>query len=238
MGYVWLTISTLLTYVILLALVRWIGSTQLSQITFFNWVAGASMGNVAANMISADNRQDWFRACFALTVFTAATVVAATLALRSRKLRGVANGSPTILIYKGIIQRENLRKTKVNIDVLLMLLRQQGCFSPKEVEVAILESTGALSVLPITEAQTVNKGDIAHGPKLSDDTQAPYYEIIIDGEVDYGALADVGYDRGWLLHQLAKLNVESPKQVTLLAVNRSGNVIADTHRLEKHPSGN
>lgn len=196
------------------------------------------MGNVAANMISAENRHDWLRSCFALALFTAVTILCAMLSLRSRRIRQVANGSPVVVIYKGVIQRDNLRKTKVNIDVLLMLLRQQGCFSPKEVEVAILEATGILSVLPVIDAQTVNKADIAHGPKMSDDTQGPYTEIIMDGQVDYKALANAGYDKGWLLQQLARFDAKSPEEVTLLSVNLSGYVIADTHRKDKFPKEN
>ncbi|GMA49459.1 DUF421 domain-containing protein [Alicyclobacillus contaminans] len=234
--WLFVTVSTCLTFAILLVLVRWIGSTQLTQLTFFNWVAGASMGNIAANMIASQSVQGWLAACYTLVVFTACTIIAAWIALKSRTFRRVANGEPLVLIHKGTILRENLRRSKVNLDVFLMMLREKGYFSYSEIEYAILEPTGNLSILPAQASQSASKSDLAHGPDLSDRGQGPYIELIVDGEIDEDKLRETGKSREWLLETIRELGGLSVADVTYLGVNAEGEVIADLHRKQREPS--
>jgi uncharacterized membrane protein YcaP (DUF421 family) len=234
----WLLIAsfTVLTFFILLLFVRWIGSTQLSQITFFNWVAGACMGNIGANMISAHSAKGWTENFFALLVFTLATIVAAWISLKNRGLRRLANGEPVILIHKGILLRENLRKSKVNIDVLMMLLRQKGYFAYQQIEYAILEPAGSLSILPVQEAQSVSKKDLKEGPDLSKEEGGPYAEIVIDGAIDEDKLYKTGHDKIWLQRQILDSGASDISEVTYLAVNKQGRVIVDANRLKTNTS--
>lgn len=229
-----LTLSTVVTFALLLLLARWIGSTQLTQLTFFNWVAGASMGNIAANMIDAKTASDWWSNAYALVVFTFASVAAAFLALKSRQFRRVANGEPVVLIHRGVLMRGNLRRTKVNVDVLMMLLREKGYFSYKDVDYAIMEPTGNLSILPTVASQSASKRDLADGPDLSDKGQGPYMEIVIDGDVDADKLRESGYDNRWLQAQLRDVGVSGPEDVLYLAVNKEGEILVDLkHRDEE-----
>ncbi|MCL6547827.1 MAG: DUF421 domain-containing protein [Alicyclobacillus sp.] len=225
-----LTVNTLVTFALLLVLVRWIGSTQLTQLTYFNWVAGASMGNIAANMMAARSWNDWLSAGVTLVVFTAATILAAFVALKSRSFRRVSTGEPIVLIHKGVLLRENLRKTKVNLDVLMMMLREKGYFAYDEIEYGILEPTGNLSILPVQEAQSVSKRDLAKGPDLSPEGQGPYVEIVVDGEIDRDKLNSTGRDEAWLMREIRKRGGRGLEDVMYLAVNPEGQVIADLHR--------
>lgn len=231
-AWLYLALSTLVTFAVLLLLVRWIGSTQLTQLTFFNWVAGASMGNVAANMMIATNLHDWMSACFTLIVFTFAAVAAAIIALKSRQFRRVANGEPLVLIHRGVLLRDNLRRTKVNLDVMMMLLREKGYFDYGEIEYAILEPTGNLSILPSQAAQSVSKRDLAEGPDLSDAGQGPFIEIVLDGEIDHDKLRSTGHDEAWVRKQVRTHGGSSLDEVTFLGVNQQGQVIIDLHRLD------
>ncbi|KLU66801.1 hypothetical protein DEAC_c14690 [Desulfosporosinus acididurans] len=225
-----LSISTIVTFLVLLILVRFIGSTQLTQLTFFNWVAGAAMGNLAANMIAARTIQDWFFSCYTLILFAIVSVLAAILALKYRLFRRIANGEPIVLIRKGIMFRKNLRKTKVNLDVLMMLLREKGYFSYSDIEYAILEPTGNLSILPKQEYQSVSKIDLVEGPDLSPEGQGPFVEIIVDGEIDHDKLKSTKHDEAWIQEQINKIGANSFEDVLYLAVNSQGEVIADLHR--------
>jgi uncharacterized membrane protein YcaP (DUF421 family) len=234
-SWLFLTLSTITTFAILLMMVRWIGSTQLTQLTFFNWVAGASMGNVAANMLSTTDMKIWISNCYSLVVFTAASIVAANLALKSRGFRGVTTGEPIVLVHKGVILRENLRKTKVNLDVLMMLLREKGYFSYNDIEFAILEPTGNLSILPTPASQSVSKVDLVKGPDLSEKGQGPYVEIVVDGEIDEDKLKSTGHTREWLLDRIRDLGADGLEDVTYLAINEQGEIISDFNR-QKAPS--
>lgn len=225
-----LTISTLVTFALLLVLARWIGSTQLTQLTFFNWVAGASMGNIAANMIDTTSPTNWLINGYTLIIFTACTIIAAFAALKSRSFRRVSNGEPVVLIHEGHMIRENLRKSKVNVDVLLMMLREKGYFSYAEIAYAILEPTGNLSILPIQASQSVSKEDIVKGPDLTEDGQGPYIELIIDGEIDFHNLHKANKDHQWLMDQLHAIQAASEAEVMYMGVNQQGEIIADVRK--------
>jgi uncharacterized membrane protein YcaP (DUF421 family) len=229
-SFLFLTISTLVTFIVLLVLVRWLGATQLTQLTFFNWVAGASMGNLAANMISSDTMNDFVAGGYTLIVFTAASLAAAYIALKSRPFRRVANGEPVVLIHKGRILRQNLGKTKVNLDVLMMLLREKGYFSYDEIQYAILEPTGNLSILPLQASQSVSKADLAYGPDMSSEGQGPYVEIVVDGEIDRDKLVTTDHDDAWVEQQIRKHGGRSLSDVMFLAVNKDGHVLIDVSR--------
>lgn len=228
--WLYLTLSSIVTFALLLLMARWIGSTQLTQLTFFNWVAGASMGNIAANMIATPDTTVWLSNAYTLIAFTGCSVAAAYIALKSRAFRRVANGEPTVLIHKGKMLRENLAKTQVNVDVLMMMLREKGYFSYSDIEFAVLEPTGNLSILPTQASQSATKEDLAKGPDLSDKGQGPYVELVIDGDIDYSNLHDLGRDESWLRTQLDKLNVKSTDDVMYMGVNPEGDVIADVRK--------
>ncbi|MBX5436076.1 MAG: DUF421 domain-containing protein [Alicyclobacillaceae bacterium] len=237
MSWLVLTLNTLVTFALLLVLVRWIGSTQLTQLTYFNWVAGASMGNIAADMMAARSWRDWTSAGLTLVVFTAAAILAAYIALKSRSFRRVSTGEPVVLIHKGALVRENLRRTKVNLDVLMMLLREKGYFAYDEIEYGILEPTGNLSILPVQAAQSVSKRDLVEGPDLCPEGQGPYVEIVVDGEVDRDKLRSTGRDEAWLEQEIRKRGGSGLADVMYLAVNAQGQVIIDLHRRNSSEDG-
>ncbi|WDL97981.1 DUF421 domain-containing protein [Alicyclobacillus sp. ALC3] len=225
-----IVLSSFVTFAVLLALVRWIGSTQLTQLTYFNWVAGAAMGNMAANMMTTTDKSTWVASCLSLVMFTLATIIASYIALKNRHFRRVTSGEPVVLIHKGALLRENLRKSKVNLDVLLMTLREKGYFSYGDIEYGILEPTGNLSILPTQASQSASKEDLVEGPDLSPKGQGPYIEIVIDGEVDRDKLKSTNHDQAWLESVLERHKINSLADVLYLAVNEQGDIILDGHR--------
>lgn len=228
--WIFLSLSCLVTFALLLVMVRWIGSTQLTQLTFFNWVAGASMGNIAANMLVTTDKGAWLSNCYALVLFTLLSIVSAFIALKSRSFRRVSNGEPMVLIHKGVILRENLRRSKVNLDVLMMLLREKGYFAYNDIEFGILEPTGNLSILPSTASQSVSKQDLVSGVDMSDKGQGPYVELVIDGEIDEDKLKATGHTHDWLTETVRKRGAKNLADVMFLAVNEQGEVIVDLGR--------
>jgi uncharacterized membrane protein YcaP (DUF421 family) len=231
--WIFSSISTLATFAFLLILVRLIGSTQLTQLTFFNWVAGASMGNIAANMISATNVSAFVANGYTLVLFTLVSIAAAFVAVKNRLFRLAANGQPIVLIHQGNILRQNTRAAKLNIDVLLMMLREKGYFEYSMIEYAILEPTGNLSILPAQATQTVTKEDLVKGPDLSNEGQGPYTPVVIDGVVDKKRLAYRGLSMGWVQKKAKELGAKSVKDIVLLGVNKEGEIISDVHKQDK-----
>lgn len=156
--------STLFTFSFLLILIRWIGKTQITQATHFTWVAGACMGNLGANMLSTNSVKGIFNNAIELVLFSALTVLASFISLKSPRFRSMASGTPMILINHGDILYDNLKKSKVNKDLLEQMLREQGHFDYHEIKWAILEPTGSLSILPLGDDSTDKQNHSRQNP--------------------------------------------------------------------------
>lgn len=109
----------------------------------------------------------------------------------------------------------------------MMLLREKGYFSYNDVDYAILEPTGNLSILPTVASQSASKQDLVKKPDLSDEGQGPYMEIVIDGDVDHDKLQESGHDETWLKQQLYDMGIRDVKKVLYFAINKEGEVMFD-----------
>lgn len=159
----WLFMSgvSVITFALLLALVRWIGETQISQATYFNWVAGACMGNISANMLSSNNVHGVIDSGMELVFFSAVTIIASVLSLKNRGFRKMTSGEPVVLIHHGEYIYKHLKQSKINLDLLKQMLREQGYFNYENIEYAILEPTGGLSVLPMDKKEEVDQSTVS-----------------------------------------------------------------------------
>ncbi len=119
----------------------------------------------------------------------------------SRKL---LEGEPSIIIHKGKLKYDVLKKNKLDINQLQSLLRQANCFSIQEAEYAILETNGMVSVLPKFQYDTTKNGDMQIKPKQ---VSLPV-TLIIDGEVLYENLKEAGLEEKQLNQELKKLNIK------------------------------
>lgn len=156
---VFMAVAAIITFGFLLLLIRWIGETQVSQATYFNWVAGACMGNIAANMLSANTWATIWQSAVELAMFAGVTVLAAFFALKSKHFRSLTSGVPILLVHKGEFVFEHMKRGKINQDLLKQMLREQGYFDYQQIETAILEPTGSLSVLPKSTQNNAESDD-------------------------------------------------------------------------------
>jgi uncharacterized membrane protein YcaP (DUF421 family) len=196
-------------FFLLLLLARILGKKQMSQMTFFNYVTGITIGSLAAEIITFNDETIWDEVV-GLIWWCVLTLLLSIVTLKFAKARVIIDGQPTILIKKGQFQEDALRATKVSIDNITMMLREQNIFSIKEVDYAILEPNGKLSVLKVQDQLNVKKKD------LNIPTTQPKYlpeEIIIDGKVVYNNLTSYGLNVMWLEKQLKQQNIKSISDV-------------------------
>jgi uncharacterized membrane protein YcaP (DUF421 family) len=199
-------IRTTLVYIILLLLAKILGKKQLGQLTFFNYVTGITIGSIAANII-----------CFDLKIYTVALIwwcfltgFISYLGLKSIKFRHIFDGRPTIVINKGSIVKKALRSNHLNIHNLSMMLREQNIFSIADVEYAILEPNGRLSVMIKSHKQLITKEDMKVPIQSSNYLPS---EIIVDGIVIIENLKEFNLDEAWLQKQLKKYDIQYVKDV-------------------------
>ena len=209
--------STLIVVVILI-LTRLLGKKQMSQLTYFNYITGVTMGSVAGDFISEVNMPvvDALASLIAICILTELN---SFIALKSTSYRKVMDGDDIILIKKGKIIKPALKSCRMSVNILLMLLRQSNTFSVEEVEYAILETNGCLSVMKRQQAQPIIKSDL--DIKAEKIKNLPR-EVISDGKIMKVNLKELNKDEEWLKNELRKNNIESVKDVFYAEVRSDG----------------
>ena len=201
------------SFMVLLLLARLLGRKQLSQLTFFNYITGITIGSIAAD-IAGESKTPFFEGLTSLIWWSFLTFLLGYLGLKSSKARIVIDGQPVIVIKDGKILEETLGKHHLNMDDLSMLLREKNVFSLSEVSTAIFEPDGKLTV-------TLKPG---HRPLTKRDqnvfTGNPKYiptELIVGGNILDQNLKEAGLSEEWLRHQLNhfQINVKDAFYVEL-----------------------
>ncbi len=187
---------------VLILMTRLLGKKQISEITFFEYISGITIGSIAGEVIMGLDR-NIFHGVIAIVVFGGITLTVDFLTLKSKKLRDIIEGKGVALIQNGKIMEENLKKEKYSLDELGSLLRGKNVFNTAEVEFAVLEPNGELSVLLKKENRPVTPKDL--NIKVANEKEPQ--TIIMDGKIIDNALSDSGKNRGWLMIELDKQGV-------------------------------
>ncbi|MCE5285888.1 MAG: DUF421 domain-containing protein [Pelosinus sp.] len=216
--------QTGLVFISLLVFTRILGNTQIGQLTFYEYVSGITIGSIAASVAASDADKVWNH-FFDLLVFAVLTYLVSVVTLKSRPLRKLIEGSPTIVIENGRIVRDNMKGLRYDLDELHAQLRENGVMDIAEVEYGIIETTGALSIIKKPLQQTVTKQDIN---ALPSQISLPV-ELILDGEIQEHALNHSGMTREWLHSQLALRGITEPQQVFYGVLNSQGNLFLQTY---------
>ncbi len=152
-----------------------------------------------------------------LTLLVIQTTVS-ILQLKSEKIRLWVNGKPSILIDQGKIIKQELKNQRFNINDLMEELRLQGYYDIQDVEYAILETSGQLSVIPKTNKATVTKEDLFI--QASQD-KVPI-TLILDGKVNLDNLKVAQKDEKWLKDQLKQNQISSYSELIIALINSKG----------------
>lgn len=191
-------------FIVLLIMTRLMGRKQLSQLTFFNYITGIALGSIAAD-IAGETKTPFLNGLTSLVWWSILTLLVGYIGLKSSTARIAFDGQPVIVIKQGEILEDELRKLRLNIDDLSMMLREQKVFAVKDVESAVFEPNGKLSIMLKKEKQPVTKKD------QNILTVKPMYipmELISDGNVVEKNMKEAGISRGWLKKQLQLLGLK------------------------------
>lgn len=219
----YLLFRTTLIFIVLLALTRILGKKQMSHLTFFNYITGITIGSIAANMIH-ESDEPFTDDFIALIWWCILTFLVGFIGLKSGKLRQIIDDQPTILIKKGEIMKRELKSNHINMDDLSMLLRNQNIFAITEVEYAILEPNGNLSIMKKPKEQQVTKSDMKI--PISTLKYIPS-EIIVDGKIIHKNLKELNLNENWLNSQLKKKNISSVKYIFYAEIQSDGTLFIE-----------
>ena len=136
-----------------------LGKKQLSQLSFFEYVTGITIGNVGAEL-ATKVEGSIIHGVLSILVFAIAPFIAGLISLKSKTFRDLVEGKASVFIKDGKVMEDNLKKEKYTIDELLGLLRKKDVFDISEVEFALLEADGDFSVMLKKQNQPITPKDL------------------------------------------------------------------------------
>ena len=146
-----------------------------------------------------------------MLVFGAVTVALSVITRKSARSRKYINGTPTIIMNDGKIYRENMKKSKLDLSEFLLLCRQEGYFDLNDIQTAVFEYNGKLSILPVSAKRPLNPGDIKLEPK----PERIGTELIMDGRLMDDNLKRKALSAEWLMKELNKQGISCAKEILL-----------------------
>lgn len=193
---------TLFFYVLILVIFRLMGRREIGELSILDLVVFIMIGEMAVVAIDNPNR-NILHTIIPMVLLMIIQLVMATLSLKSKRFRDLVDGKPTIIINRGKIDEEAMRKQRYNFDDLLTQLREKDIRSIADVEFAILESSGSLSVI-----EKMNNSD---GQPQEGDITIP---LIIDGSIEEENLTRINKTNLWLRQELKKMGYRDVRKIS------------------------
>lgn len=209
--------------VVLFLMTKWLGKKQLSQLNIFEYITGIVLGGIVA-IHSFDLSLNIVYGLLAMFTWFLIPYGIDFLALKSKSIRDITQGKGTIFIKDGKVLEDNLKKERFTSDDLLQELRRNQIFNVSDVEFALLEPSGSLSVLPKKETQPLTAKTI--GLKVAPEKEPQ--TVIMDGKMLLEPLANLSLNPNWLETELDKLNV-SIENVFIGQADQDGQLTVDLY---------
>ena len=202
-------LTSLLSVVALFVITKIMGHKQVAQLDFFDYVSGITIGSIGAEL--ATELEAPYNPLIALAIYGLASMILNLIAHKIPKTRKYINGTPTILMNEGKLYRKNLKKAKLDLSEFMLLCRELGYFDLDEIQTAIFEHNGKLSVLPKAANRPATPDDL----KIAAKTTHIGVEVIMDGRVMGENLSRIGRDANWLTKQLKAKGYNDTKEIFL-----------------------
>ncbi|WP_411738726.1 DUF421 domain-containing protein [Peribacillus sp. S4] len=198
--YLGIIFRTTVIYLVIWFLFRMMGKREVGELSVLDLVVSIMIGDIAV-LSFEDLEKPFIRQTIPMFVLAFLQITLAFASLKSVKLRNLMDGKPQIIINQGKIDEKAMRKQRYNFDDLLTQLREQGIIDINEVQFAILETSGKLSVIKKSDEEGV-------------ENQVPF-PLIVDGEIQEENLDKIGKNHVWLLNQLKEHGETKVKEISI-----------------------
>ena len=206
-------IRSIILYIAVLIAIRIMGKGEIAEMNCYDLVITLLIADVIS-MPMENNNIPIINGIASLTGLVLMQTLVSYCALKSRKFNSFLSGKPSILINKGKIDSKELKKERVTIDELLEQLRVQGYFNLEDIQYAILETDGSLSVVPSTTYNATPSSTFNHLP----------VSLIVDGEIVKNSLKYVNKDENWLFDLLKSNNINNYKDVLICILDENDKI--------------
>lgn len=220
-----ITFRVLLALLLLFAATKFLTKRSLANLTYFDYIAAALLGTIAGNL-AFNVKIHILNFILSLTLTTFIILLVSHLTLSYKPFRKFLAGEPTILIQNGKILENNLTKLNYSYDYLTQHLRQGKVFDISQVEFAILEPSGSLSIQLKSQDRPLTPKDL----HISTHYEGLATELILDGIVIEQNLQRKGLTNEWLNKKLKEKGVGNIKEVAFAALATNDNLYVDLYR--------
>lgn len=209
MEFVKVVLASLLSYAALFVCAKLVGRKQIAQLNFIDYITGITIGSIAAEL--ATELEAPMRPLIAMGVYALATWAMAQVGMRCMRARKFIDGTPTIILRGGKLYRENMNKAKLDLSEFMVMCREQGYFSLSDIDTAIFEYNGKLTILPVSARRPATPQDMG----LSPQQETISVEVIMDGRILGENLHRMRLDETWLARQLRAQGIRDARDVFL-----------------------
>lgn len=207
---------TILVLIILFFITKMMGKKQISELNFFDYVVGITIGSIAAD-ISLDIEKNMIAGIAALFIYGFISYIISFVSIKSILARRFFIGVPTVLVEKGKIIESGLKKSKIDVNDLLMEARENGYFNLDEIDYALMEVNGNISFLPKEKEKPVTKRDM----KIKCSNEGLTVNSIIDSKYMVNNMKAINKDKEWLDHELKVNGYDNYDNILLATIDNN-----------------
>lgn len=207
---------TILVLIILFFITKMMGKKQISELNFFDYVVGITIGSIAAD-ISLDIEKNMIAGIAALFIYGFISYIISFVSIKSILARRFFIGVPTVLVEKGKIIESGLKKSKIDVNDLLMEARENGYFNLDEIDYALMEVNGNISFLPKEKEKPVTKRDM----KIKCSNEGLTVNAIIDSKYMANNMKAINKDKEWLDHELKVNGYDNYDNILLATIDNN-----------------
>lgn len=226
-------IRTTIVFIFVVFMVRLVGKKLFSQMTFTDFIVGVTLGSLTANAAAVSVWETARGAIISIFTLSILTVIIGYLSIKNITFRKIFESEPVVVISNGTIDDISMKKARYNISTLMTNLRDKNVFNVADVEFAILEPDGKLSIELKSQKRPLTPSDINIPTKY----EGLLTELIIDGNLMEENLKGANLDKTWLDNELKNKGITSYENIFFAGLDTSGSMYISVKYLqnqEKH----
>ena len=210
---------SLSSLIVLFILTKLTGNREISQLTMFDYIIGITIGSIAAEMATS-LEDDFWEPLTAMIVYGLASIIIAIISSKSLKIRRSITGKAKILFNDGTLYKNNFKSGKIDLNDFFMECRDKGFFNLSDIQTALLEPNGKISILPKSDKKPLTPNDM----QISLKQEKLVFNLILDGNILYENLKYSGNDEKWLYKELSKQGFKDIKDIFLATCDCENNL--------------
>ncbi len=228
MDYLKVLITSFVSLAVLFLLTKIMGNKQMSQLNLFDYITGITIGSIAAEA-ATELEGNFFIPLISMVVYALVTLIISVYSEKSFKGRRFFDGRALVLYNNGSFYKKNMKTARMDVHSFLQELRNKGFFDISQVETAVFEENGTVSVLPKSNFRPLTPNDMSIQPSRENLIAT----VIADGIILKNNLEKMGRNEAWLNKELKNQGQKELKEIMLATLDREGNLSVYRKNKEK-----